>query len=567
MAFIKDIYAFAGESGVVSRSQNEEADTQAQPLNLTKAFGDFLDTTTKNYSRAVVQYTGNVLRLHDVAADLIYERIWVTDLIDFGTIVEDTEAYTYIWNAYIGQSVDYTAVTDPDDEGINIAYATPPITLLPNEEVAYLTTVYAAGPAEQYSVYIWLINGIQFETLVKGERVLVFPFVPNWKQGVNFTLGYETVIVAGRNLYEQRRSQWPSPKREVSFNIEEQGIVAERLLNTLRFAQGRYVGVNVYHEIFWTSGTITGETDIVSAVSLTDRYNLQNLCTKIAIIDPYNAVGELKSIESIAGDTITLTSEVQKTFDPTTAIMFPVYVGVMMNHNAKSITDNFTSADVQFREVFLGLGETSPPDVPASTQELPSFIVPNMRSGINSRTIQARDIFEYFGSGPTLISLQDRRPDVLSFNDNVQGMDNIASLTEFFCQHRGRLARFFVQPYVEAFTLVSSQGSGANSFDVVRNGYQNIWSADDYLYLIIDNGTTIERVRVTDVVEDETNDELTITFTPATTAATSPTNTYIARSYLMRFDIDKLNFAFVSNEVARVPMRFYEVPNERDEVV
>lgn len=561
MAYIKDIMAFGAETGVVARDQTNFSDTclpLSSPIDLSI-------NQTKAYTRAAVTAEGDAVLVNDFASDLIYDRIWATKEVDFGTITEDLQQYMYIWNAFLSQKI-MTAVDDPGDEGVDIAYDAPPFTFEGNEEVAYLTSVYTAGPAEQYSVYGFTIDGDIYLTKVIGIRVLVFPFMPDWKRGVNLGYAYKTVIATARNGYEQRRSQFASPKRTLSIHMDEGDVTQQKFINYIRTNMARYVACNLYHEIFWTNGTLEGEVDIISAVDLTYFFNLQHLSSKIAIIDPINNIGELKTIDSISGNTVTVTKAISKAFDPTTAVIMPVFTAVINNHGHAHITSAFTSADIKFDEVYLSLGDTSPPSIPATTQTLPSIIVPDMKAGIKRKTMELRDLHEFFGSIPKLLSLNDRRPETFSFRDFINGRQSVYTLENFFCQHRGRLARLWFNAPLNEFELLDSIGSGATLITTRRNGYEYCWSTDDYIYLLLKNGNSYRR-RVTDLALDEDNDDLTIYIEGTIPEAVELTDVvYLGRSYLVRFDQDTLTFGFANVEVANVPFRLYELPNERDRV-
>ena len=511
---------------------------------------------------AAPDHIGVATLIDDFGRDFIYDRVWDSEDQDFGFIQETDTRDAHIWNAYLTRSIQITAIADPGHDGISISNTTVPITLLPNEETLHVVTVTPEGPAEQDTTYTFTVDGEDRDIRFRGQRLVLFPFLPNWKQGVNYRLGYETVIATGRNMMEQRRAQLSLPKRGVKAQFTERGVVAEKMLNAIRFGQVRYAAVPIYHEVFYSDSTITGQTVISSAVSLDYLYNLQALCSKIIFIDPINNVAEVKDVDSISGTDITLTAAVEETFDPTYTLIMPCCVGILQNHSMKYGTDDFSTFGLEFDEVYFGVSISTPPTIPATMQTLPDYIVPDFRQGVNRSVSKQRELIQFFGSTATLNSLHDKRPEMFSFADLLDNRERIGGLTQFFCEHRGRLARFYLRLPINEFTLVGSYGPGVNIFDIQRNGYHLNWRTDDRVLVITNTGNTYFR-SVTDVVEDDLNDEITITLDSSIAEALDPDIVvFFGRVYVTRFDIDILRLDFVTPEVGKVSLRFLELEED-----
>jgi hypothetical protein len=131
-------------------------------------------------------------------------------------------------------------------------------------------------------------------------------------------------------------------------------IHAQKFENLYRKGVARFFGVPVHNEKFTTLSTITSATSIVATEDITYFYNLQNLCDKVMIVDEENLIGEIKVITGIVGQTISFEIEVTGTFNPNTSVLYPVYIGMLENANFKNVTDQVISANVIFKEKFVG---------------------------------------------------------------------------------------------------------------------------------------------------------------------------------------------------------------------
>lgn len=351
MPFVGDFYSEASDRGIIEREQSlgydEEAMVIASSINLNNS--------------GVVDYTHKDLTLlHDAvgttdfAEEFIYNKIWITLLIDFEFIVEVETDYIAIWNSYLDQTATITDFNDPGHSGISIDTISTPVVLATNEEKVYTVTVTPQGPAEQYTEYSFIIDGGTYSTLVIGKRVLPFPFPANWNDRVNIDYGYETSIYSAPTTHEQRRSVVNSVRRELTCSCLVTGLQAQAFENLYRKGAYRYFGVPVYPEAFTTNTTITGQTSIVANEDLTYMYNLQNYCTQVVIVDHTNLTAEIKLIESVAGQTVTFDIEVENTFTPANTTIYPIFIGMLRSYNFKNITDRVVRANVSFVEKFVG---------------------------------------------------------------------------------------------------------------------------------------------------------------------------------------------------------------------
>ena len=283
--------------------------------------------------------------------DQFYGRIWVTSAVPFGLVSEELTAEVNVWNAHFTKTVDITALDDPLDAGLQIETPTLPTTLNTNQDISYTVTISMAGPAEQDTTYEWTVDGILFDTLVTGTRLILFEFDVDWSRPERIIYEYFTTIYRAPTSHEQRRSLISDVTRNSSLKLTLGGLDAARYVNLLRYGRGRYFLVPIFSEYFNTSGTLTGATTINSAIDLTYLWNLQNYCDNIILVDYGNRLIEAKEIETISGNSVVVTKAIANSFDPDTTCIFPAFICMVSNFAYKNLNSKFIESDISFNEV------------------------------------------------------------------------------------------------------------------------------------------------------------------------------------------------------------------------
>lgn len=288
------------------------------------------------------------------AGDFIYGRIWTTQLIDFGLINEEMSSIISIWNAYVDRTVSLTNITDPGDAGLFLSTVTTPFSLLPNYEVVLTLTAYPSGPAVQETTYTFIVDGLTFETLVEGWRLIPWVVHPDWSPGVSIGYAFKTVISTNpKRATEQRRPLHDKWLRTAEFQILEQGRAANRAVNDINAHMGKVFAVPIWPERCTTNSTIFQQTAIVLNEDVSTKINLLD-AVYIIVIDPETRAAEVKEVSDITGQVLTVSLTFKVNFDPSKAVIYPVLLGIIESYGPKSITDNVLNVSLRFQEVFSG---------------------------------------------------------------------------------------------------------------------------------------------------------------------------------------------------------------------
>lgn len=341
---------FGEDSAITARSSSNGPLKARAYYNLLKFTTDG-DTT---YSHAPVPYRGTSLNFPDLATSLFYDRIWVTSQIDFGVIVEILDSEVEVWNADFYNETSITSFGDPGHAGISIDTVSTPVALTYNEAASYTVTVNPTGPSTQYTEYTWTVGGINFTTIVTGTRTIAFPFPANWRDDVNLKYIYDTIIYNSKMDYEQRRDFRPGIEREERAALLLVDNEAMQFKHLMRDNLHRFFVVPIYPEVFFTTGTLLGETTITAHEDLSYYWNLQNYCENILIADHETGITEVKALDSVSGSVVTLSQPINNSFTSANVSIYPAFIGTVSNFNYTNITNNVIQARMFFKEVTSG---------------------------------------------------------------------------------------------------------------------------------------------------------------------------------------------------------------------
>lgn len=181
-----------------------------------------------------------------------YDRIHlIPTRIDLGALVNGQVREVEVWNAFrIPQNL--SAITFVDAEGLTLSGPpAPPTVFGALESRLYDLAIDIVGPAGIQASITWTFPGAHPITLqVTGVRAIVFPFRPNWGEGVLERIGWVTDVRASDNDTEQRVSLSADvPRRQIEFTVtlnRDQATAADALIWAW---QARACGVPLWWDI------------------------------------------------------------------------------------------------------------------------------------------------------------------------------------------------------------------------------------------------------------------------------------------------------------------------------
>lgn len=193
--------------------------------------------------------------------DLYYRVHIIPTTINFGNVVSTQARDVELWNATfemqplttlsLGGALGLTTLFDPE---LVLPKVLPPLWSLNFQVVAS-----PLGPPTIDETLTVEIGGVTLQVPVLGRRIIVFPFPPNWRGGVEDSYVYKSWVLRGSDGSVQTGSQWGNkPRRETAYSILLTRDHSARFENMMMGWQSRFFGVPLWAE----------ETKVVTQVNI-----------------------------------------------------------------------------------------------------------------------------------------------------------------------------------------------------------------------------------------------------------------------------------------------------------
>lgn len=288
--------------------------------------------------------------------DDLYYRVHIfPTTINFGNVVSEQSRDVELWNAtfemqYLSQLSLGGAV------GVELSETEIPMVLTPLQELVFQATASLNGPPTIDETLTAVIGDRTITVPVTGRRIIVFPFPPNWKNGVEDTFAFNSWVQRGSNGTVQTGSTWGNnPRRELDYTILLKGNDTARCENLLMGWQSRYYGV-----IQWPDESkLTAQCNIGAQTIYLDTTNRAFGVGSFVIIYKDSTHFEAAEIEEMTDDSITITTEFGTTW-PVGSRVYPVFAG-LINSSLQGVrhTDDVLEMPVSFEsEPSVTVGNT-----------------------------------------------------------------------------------------------------------------------------------------------------------------------------------------------------------------
>ena len=294
------------------------------------------------------------VKAHDYLYDQVLNRIWFSpSAIDAGFITDDTPYDVRVWNAFRDHVVTVSGVTPADHDGVSFPVKLP--TVIPSmQERKWPLAVTEKGPAIMDMVFSLIMDGSNYPIRITCMRAILMTVEPDWSDGISFSLAFDTVIATGKTLLEQRRPLVPVPSRELSVSYITEGLDDQTLLNKVCWCHDKMVGVPLYHEPVYVGDVNEGDTVLYAVSNIADYINLNRLCRYVILINRASGLYGLYEIQSMAGQSITLTKPVAYAYPGADTVVYPVFFALVASVDFDSLTRAAGQARITFKEFFYG---------------------------------------------------------------------------------------------------------------------------------------------------------------------------------------------------------------------
>jgi len=316
-------------------------------------FGPLSKQLKKDTSKNIFGFNpGNLF-----AVDQLLERFHIFEQIfNLGMITQDLLFNLSFWNSSEKNNRTLTEVNEITPAGTAFVFGNIPQIFFPECEKIYKLYIYEQGPPFQETTYNCVLPPTVFSIEIIGKRIEAINsrwlFNPNWKDTIDISYIWKSVIEKNNSFYEQRRPLYFLAQREqlVSFLFEEQN--AQKLYQDLLRFSSLVLVIPVFGEQLKPVFPILGETTI-QFNNFENYYNLQNLtryCIFGVLEDDLKV--EVKEIDSIniINSEITFKYPVLKDFPENLTLVFPVYLGSIEDFRLEAKTDTLIKTRLKLRE-------------------------------------------------------------------------------------------------------------------------------------------------------------------------------------------------------------------------
>lgn len=291
--------------------------------------------------------------------DDYYFRIHLTPQeIALGNIVSEQSMPIWVWNAWLDPRM--LNSIDGLSEGVAIAgQPEPPLGYMPLQEREYQLSVTPDGvPTLDTRLYWNFDNGEAPALRLTANRIVAWPFVPDWSDGVAERLAWATDILASESLVEQRRALRDAPRREFEASFHAPGRERQYLDMLLYGWSERMWALPIWPDIqTLTVGVPAGSFTIpCTTANLDFRPGGLAMLRGFDIADVLTT--EVVEVTEVAADSITLERQIQRSW-PVGSRLYPVR-SAQMTAAPELVrrTDKLDSLAISFRLI-------EPSDFPA----------------------------------------------------------------------------------------------------------------------------------------------------------------------------------------------------------
>lgn len=301
--------------------------------------------------------TGNVSGFTDVDdMDIFLNKFYLSPTeIDLGFITEEQTRDVTIFSLY-REPIQVLDIAKANFAGAVLQHDPTPFQLNANSEKVQDLTIFANGQPFQNSTATYTVDsnpGDEFVLTITGRRILPFLYEANFDTFIR-RYGFQTILYSDEKGNEQRRSISGYRSRlELQFDVQENGINAQKLRNDLRRFSFSVLGVPIFIEAMHINSDPQNTQVIAVNEDFSYFYNLKNVCDFILIKnlddDKIHEIKQIASLDEINKEINVLTT-VSNSYDVNNTVVYPVLLSYMEKPQEKRPTEDILEVSFNFKE-------------------------------------------------------------------------------------------------------------------------------------------------------------------------------------------------------------------------
>lgn len=439
--------------------------------------------------------------------DDYYDRVHVIPAsIALGNLVSNKESPFAVWNAWrVPRTLTASLQTGADGLAL-VGFPTAPYEYGALQYSNYTLQASTEGPPTILATYKFQFdNAEESLLLVTGRRILVFPYRPNWKNGMTETLEWKTDVLRAYNGSEQRRSLRLYPRRGFEYDFLATKRDAQRL-ETLLWGWGyRDFALPVWTDITKITSAVNEGEQWLPCDTVDRGFRINDFIVVYGNTEEYEAA----QISSIADDGIGTLYPLQFSWGVGAKVLPAIVAHLPTTTPLQRHTDNVVSGRVRF------LGD------PKSTYTfLPDDITPVTYDGLEVLTTKtnwkdaiSNDFTWEFLTADTGVGLighykKETYPRIVRpFQWLLKTKAEIRAFRSFIGRTMGQAKAIWVPSWHDDFWLHKRIELSDTSITVVGLEFADLVGLDttrDRLRLVLRDGTTYYR-RILNVTPDGEN--------------------------------------------------------------
>lgn len=466
--------------------------------------------------------------------------------IALGNLLSTQERTVEVWSAYVtGQLL--SSITPVGDNGLTLTEPqAAPTTFTPLESRIYTLNISTNGPATIDADYTFNFASDTPTLSVTGQRVVTFPFPPNYAQAFIERLNWKTDVLTHYDGSEQRIKQRQIARISYEYRVTALDVDAQRLKAVLWDWQSRVFALPV-----WTDeGALQVSANIDDTVLNINTTDLDHYAGGFVVLLSDSYTLEVIEIASITATTVTLANGLAAAWVAGTKV-YPARLARIASDlkfkNTLQGIDGVVSFDV------VSATNATPVDFALSYRGLPVLDrTPNKAGGVST---EFRRDLEILDNLTGVVAYDDRSGFANTLQDYhwiEKGRANIAILKQWLYARAGRLTPFWTSSWTNDIELVGTVAVSDLVIDIAFIGYANYLSQGvgrRDIKIELNDGTVFYR-RITDSVDNGDQTE-TLSIDTSLGQAVNPSDiSMISFMQLHRLDSDNIEIAWRQTDLA-----------------
>jgi len=187
-------------------------------------------------------------------------------------------------------------------------------------------------------------------------------------------------------------------------------------------------------------------------------------------------------------------------------------------------------------------------------------VKPNWVQSLKGTFSNNVEVTQFPGTATDIYNVSDNIGNRLEYKfTNMDKADEYELIT-FFCEHQGRLKRFWLPYWKNQFVLLDNLSTGDTTIDVTNVNFNLIDRGYERLFFYLVDGSFISR-QILFAIDNGTYETLYLQ-TALTQDIAMADVLFFGRLFLVRFDDDTMPHNFIADDTSEYGISFIELPNE-----